>query len=289
MQKKQFFSHDENALNDPKIMSMMSVYGFEGYGWFWAIVESLRRSDKFEICFTSKNFIGGLAYLLRTDSNKAKQFLNDCIEEFELFESDGINFWSNSLKERMQIMDDKKIKNRESAMKRWDKEREKHSTVVQESILEENKEEHISVKEKRVKTKNATIAQYSEDVEYLTDLLINKIEQNNSNAKKPSNIDSWKKEIQSMIEIDKYTFAQVSRMIEFSQHDDFWKSNILSSKKLREKAGTLILQMQRKKNVVKDESPTEMYERLLKYVNGDDEDNEQKRNFEIVDVDSIVL
>jgi hypothetical protein len=48
-----------------------------------------------------------------------------------------------------------------------------------------------------------------------------------------------------MMENDKYEFEQIKKMIEWCQSDDFWKSNILSAKKLREKAGTLILQMDR--------------------------------------------
>ncbi|WP_369673198.1 replication protein, partial [Enterococcus faecium] len=56
----------------------------------------------------------------------------------------------------------------------------------------------------------------------------------NQEIKKP-NLQSWADDIRKMIEIDKRTENQVRGMIEWSQHNVFWASNILSAKKLREK------------------------------------------------------
>lgn len=226
----------------------MSVYGFQGYGWFWAIVESLRQSETFEICFTSKNYIGGLAYLLRTDFETAKKFLHDCIDDFELFESDGESFWSKSLKDRMQIMNDKNKKNKENAMIRWEKQRKNQTESAQGDVIAEKTEDDKPKKEKRVKTENATVAQdepVSGTVSTLTDFLIRKMKSNNAQAKIPNDLKKWHDAIRLMMDADGYTEQQVSEMIDFSQKDGFWKANILSATKLREKAGTLILQMGR--------------------------------------------
>ena len=72
-----------------------------------------------------------------------------------------------------------------------------------------------------------------------------RIKDNNPQAKKPSNVNQWNDAIRLMIESDGYTKDKIEKMIQYCQSDDFWKSNILSAKKLREKAGTLILQMDR--------------------------------------------
>lgn len=222
----------------------MSVYGFEGYGWFWAIIESLRQSDSFEINFTSKNYLNGLAYLLRTDKKIAEKFLLDCINEFDLFSSDGDNFWSRSLKERMEFMNDKKQQYKENANKRWEKERQKQQEQATEATSQPEPELDKSKQQKPVRAKNATVAQYSVEVNQLTDLLVEKIKENNPKAQTP-NFNQWRDSIRLMIENDKYEFEQIRKMIEYCQSDDFWKSNILSAKKLREKAGTLVLQMDR--------------------------------------------
>lgn len=239
--KKRFFSHDENALSDPKIMSMMSVYGFEGYGRFWALVELLRREDSYKINMTKKTFYHSIAHYLRSDIEQTKEFLNDCIFEFELFQSDGESFWSESLNNRMKMMEQKTEARTNAALSRWSK---KQAEQPQEAVEVIEAEQDKPKRERPVRTKNATVAQYSDDVIFLTDLLIQKMKVNNPNVNDP-NLNNWRENIRLMMDNDGYTFDQVKRMIEFSQTDDFWKSNILSTKKLRDKAGTLVIQMNR--------------------------------------------
>lgn len=65
-----------------------------------------------------------------------------------------------------------------------------------------------------------------------------------SGNQKP-NLQSWADDIRKMIEIDKRTENQVRGMIEWSQHNVFWASNILSAKKLREKYDTMAAQANR--------------------------------------------
>ena len=44
MSKKEsyWFSHDSNAADDPRIVSMIQKYGFESYGRWWRLLERLR-------------------------------------------------------------------------------------------------------------------------------------------------------------------------------------------------------------------------------------------------------
>ena len=41
--KTSYFTHDANALDDPKCMLLVEQLGMEGYGIFWALVEKLRQ------------------------------------------------------------------------------------------------------------------------------------------------------------------------------------------------------------------------------------------------------
>ncbi|MEX1447787.1 replication protein [Enterococcus sp. C76] len=66
----------------------------------------------------------------------------------------------------------------------------------------------------------------------------------NQEIKMP-NLQSWADDIRKMIEIDKRTENQVRGMIEWSQHNVFWASNILSARKLREKYDTMAAQANR--------------------------------------------
>lgn len=68
---------------------------------------------------------------------------------------------------------------------------------------------------------------------------------NNPNAKIPNSLDSWANNIRLMVEADNRKENDIEKVIEWCQSDNFWKSNILSVKKLREKYDTLFLQMKR--------------------------------------------
>ena len=66
----------------------------------------------------------------------------------------------------------------------------------------------------------------------LAELLLEKILSRNPNHKKP-NLQTWAKDIDLMIRIDTRTPEDIRRVIEWSQNDQFWQSNILSTAKLR--------------------------------------------------------
>ena len=74
---------------------------------------------------------------------------------------------------------------------------------------------------------------------------------NNSKARVPdeNGIQKWATDIDKMIRLDGRTVQEISRVIQFSQKDGFWKSNILSGSKLREKYDTLYLQMVNREGV----------------------------------------
>ena len=64
------------------------------------------------------------------------------------------------------------------------------------------------------------------------------------NAKVPENYDQkekWCIEIERMRRIDKRTDSEILEALEFAVHDNFWKTNIRSAKKFREKFEQLII------------------------------------------------
>jgi hypothetical protein len=114
-----YFPHDSNASNDPKIRQMRSVYGFEGYGWYWILVESLRNEQEYRLSISGQYVWNAFAEQMHCDPEIAEKFISDCINEFHLFESDGDCFWSESLKRRMFEVEEKSELARQSANVRW--------------------------------------------------------------------------------------------------------------------------------------------------------------------------
>jgi hypothetical protein len=116
-----WFKHDANARRDQKIMTMRLVYGAEGYGWWWMLIELMREAQEHKLRLTGKHTLAALAKELDAKPQKLKEFIQDCIEEFELFQSDGEYFWSPSLVRRMNAYNEVVNKKREAANLRWNR------------------------------------------------------------------------------------------------------------------------------------------------------------------------
>ncbi len=100
------------------MLEMRAVYGAEGYGWYWMIIEMMREQSDFKLELCKRN---ALAMHLQCDPDAAHSFVQSCINEFGLFDTDDEFFWSNSLLRRMNMRLEKSEKARQAALKRWGK------------------------------------------------------------------------------------------------------------------------------------------------------------------------
>ncbi len=76
----------------------------------------------------------------------------------------------------------------------------------------------------------------------LAKYLLTKVLENFPKIKKPD-LQKWSHHIDLMIRIDKRDPNDIGRVIEWSQKDNFWKSNILSTEKLRKQFDALQVKM----------------------------------------------
>lgn len=113
-----YFKHDSNARNDPKIRALIQKYGLEGYGRFWIIIEILRESSKYKI-ETEEYMWYALAEQMHCTIENAQLFIKDCIEKFKLFTQEDGFFYSCSLLERMNKLDEIRAKRIRAAEDRW--------------------------------------------------------------------------------------------------------------------------------------------------------------------------
>lgn len=109
-----YFSHDFNARNDIKLKKVIANLGIQGIGLYWCIIECLYENDG----YLSFDDIDLLSYELRTD----KDLILNLIENFDLFKKNNKNkFYSQSVLNRLEEIESKSRKNRENALKRWNK------------------------------------------------------------------------------------------------------------------------------------------------------------------------
>ena len=79
----------------------------------------------------------------------------------------------------------------------------------------------------------------------LAKFLENNITENNPKfPKSESQRQRWAKDFDLMIRRDKIDADDIAEVIEWCQRDNFWRSNILSGKKLREKYQQLKMRME---------------------------------------------
>lgn len=138
-----YFSHDFNARNDRKLIKLKLKYRQAGIGIYWSIVEML-----FE-----ENGVLPLSEIptIAGDLREKEAVVLSVINDFDLFENDGKNFWSNSAKRRIDKRLEKSEKAKESIRKRWE-----NTNVLQSK----NDSNTIKVKESKVKEskiKNKTL------------------------------------------------------------------------------------------------------------------------------------
>jgi uncharacterized protein YkuJ len=116
MKETFYFRHDYNARNDERILELRAEYGWEGYGIFWAIIESIAENAYGGINIAS---IGGLSTGLNYTKKKLLQIIDFCVEIGLLINDDGF-VHSKRFDEHLEFRGKLADAGREGANKRWE-------------------------------------------------------------------------------------------------------------------------------------------------------------------------
>jgi hypothetical protein len=109
-----YFTHDHDARHDHKIHALIKKYGVEGYGRFWIVIENMREISGYKL--NGKSYVyESLAEQMKCTAEEVKQFLADCVQEFDLFVQEDGFIYSESLLTRMAKLDAMRRNNRNAA------------------------------------------------------------------------------------------------------------------------------------------------------------------------------
>lgn len=147
---KEYFSHDYNARNDPKLQEVLFEHGVAGLGIFWAIIETLYEQGGELPLSTCKS----IAFALHVECN----IVESVVQDFNLFDNDGEKFWSNSVNARLNKRNDITEKRKQAALSGWLSRREKQM----QSKPDANVMGCNAIKENKRKEKNKSISNYIE-------------------------------------------------------------------------------------------------------------------------------
>lgn len=151
-----YFSHDSNAKDDPKCILLIENEGMEGYGIFWALIESLRHEAE------SKLPLAILPALARR-WNCSKDKVEAVIKKYDLFSLDDKYFFSNRLNRSMMEFNERKLRLSEAGKrgneKRYRSQGDRHP-ITKSSPPDTNP---IALKESKVKESKVNINTESKD------------------------------------------------------------------------------------------------------------------------------
>jgi predicted phage replisome organizer len=107
--------------------------------------------------------------------------------------------------------------------------------------IDKDKEKELSSHKLKFTDEHIKLANYLKELILL----------NNTDARVPVNINKWANDIRLMCEIDKRYPDNIEIIIEWCQKDSFWKTNILSTDKLRKQFDQLTLKMKQADQQIK--------------------------------------
>lgn len=248
-----YFSHDSNAHKDPKILKLRVKHGWEGYGIYWAIIETLREQDDYKWLANDKQL---LSFCFANGDDVVNQVIDTCLE-IGLLVNDGEFIYSESLSRRMKLKDEISEKRRAAGKKGGvskslanAKQNPSNKKKVKESKEKESKSKEDNSSSRNSKTYD------EESIPYQLSLrLLKSIRQNNPEFKEP-NLQKWSNDFHLIMDRDNRTEEQIIYLIDWCQRDSFWMTNILSPSKLRKQFDQLVMNIkankQKKQKSVQD-------------------------------------
>lgn len=233
-----WFKHDSDANQDVKLMKLKMRYGMEGYGLYWHCLELVAAGiEKSNLTFELEHDSEIIAYQVGMHQDKVEQIMRAMIE-LGLFEADAgrVTCIKMALRLDQSMTNSPELRKAISIFKSSQKSTdvmtsssECHDTAMTQSS-------NVMKEEKRREEKRK---EYSADSVEVATYLSEKIKGFMPKAK--ANPDSWAKDIDLAIRLDRRTKDELISLIDYiyTSEGSFWQPNIRSGKKLREKFDTI--------------------------------------------------
>lgn len=242
-----WFKHDYGARNDEKILELRSEYGWEGYGIFFGLVEFMCETETG--CIDTDR-IGGLSVGYGVAKDRLLAIIDFCIS-IDLFYVDDDGLVRNDrVVKHLESMKTFKEAGKKGAKKRWNK---RSNRGANRGAIEGVNADKIRLDKIRLDNTTQKVVDLITDIESIEckhTLLalhiwkdVNDLRPNNKttlNAK----VESWSEPIRLMVEQDERTHEEIWALWKKVRADDFWKANILSTAKLRQKFDQLAIKFQ---------------------------------------------
>lgn len=148
MKDSYYFRHDSNAHADMKIKAMIKLYGWQGYGWWWFLIEKLRAEDGYSLEYDDWIF-ASLAEDMKCEVEETKTYIDKCIS-FKLLARQDKRFYAPRLSRDMQKLDEIREKRSEAGKKSHAPKDDDVSESIVDSIIDPDLKQIVGYYEEQI-------------------------------------------------------------------------------------------------------------------------------------------
>ncbi len=262
-----YFPHDTDAVNDEKIEALRSLYGNDGYAFYFILLERIYRTPDQEIDVSDAETIQVLARKVEVTVEKFAEILQTALRWGcfckKTYENKQV-LTSNGIKKRARPV----LAKRASMRDQYQEEKKKE---VSGEFLKQKRGVKESIDKGKDSTKDQNLLRPGSsetpdgEMEIAYDetsfaykaavYLRTKVLENNPRESVPpadpgnNNMQKWARDMDRLnrlgpvgatpTEKKGYDWTEIRALIDWCQDDEFWSVNIRSPSKLREKIGTI--------------------------------------------------
>jgi hypothetical protein len=234
-----WFKHDSDANMDARVQEVLLDYGLEGYGLYWYCIELItQKIDSDKITFELEHDARVIARNTGSSVERVETIMKKFVE-LGLFEnSEGI-ITCMKLAKRL----DKSMSNSPKMREFIGRMRTSANVMTPSEIVSPEVEVEVEVevdKKKIITTTSDNPPKYEDaDIDFAKKAF-EEIQKVNPNHKAPD-LKKWAEEVSRMVRIDNRTLFEMAELWVWVRQDPFWKTNILSMAKFRDKYDQLLM------------------------------------------------
>lgn len=252
-----WIKHDTDANQDAKLQNVLLDYGLEGYGLYWYCIELIAgKVDKDNITFELEHDARIIARNTGSTPQKVEEMMKYFVD-VGLFESSVGVITCIKLARRLdksmtsnaqmrEIIDN--FKSHDGVMTQSELDHDKSMIESEKPMQDKNRLDKNRLDKKNSNSptdgKPPAVKKFTDDDVRFSEWFYQGLLEINPNHKKPNfETAGWADSVRLMREQDRRTYDEMTKLFQWVHNDNFWKAQILSPKKLREKWDQLTIKM----------------------------------------------
>ena len=262
-----YFLHDTNAMRDEKISELFINFGYTGTGLFFAILENIAFNEEpvsekilmFQLKIKGKKLVKIYSFLFQIElifKQKDKVFNENVLKVSQKYKikkentRKRVSEWRDKQENKENVTHYKSVRNTDVTLANKSKLNNiKEESQCSDFLQNQNdyKKELLTEISKEIFKSDIEKKYFQVTLDFQKLFIENLKEKNISTASIENAKGIWIDSIRLIVENDKHSLEDLRTVYSYLKANDFWKSNIRSTAKMRQKMETLLIQARTEK------------------------------------------